>query len=447
MRPITYGELLAETEQHVVAAIHALHHMTPNAANTAEAIAGHVRLLHRAAGHAAFLATEGRVFTHDAPRRRQAVRAFCDALSPWRHTNLRANGSNEPWHAAAERLAIAHDILATHIGPAHQPRTLDAEVLHKPAAAAQGLRRLAGIVDVAALAAPRLARQAREVTPDAKPELALLEAHSVCVGNAAAALIDVLGDRLPDQRLDRLPPAPLLRLAPPDHADPLGTVAQALDVLGRATLEQLRQPGTSSVATLHVLTATSTSLIGHLELLSAALQPRTSQRENGPLMADAASLHCARAAWIHAGRVLATYPALAPAPRLLTEAALTAQRTLATVTRDGKRWRRPAEIANDPRLTEDVTASLARVVERVALLGPHVAQLAYQCAEHGLLAARKGGLNGLADRRLLLLGWAARGHVPRLLTAADSATRQAAPGFARRVPSSEGSRRHAEQQR
>jgi hypothetical protein len=426
MRAPTYGEVLDETEHHVLAAIDALHQITPNATNTATAIAGHVRLLHASAVHASFLADESGVLTDRTRRGTRAIQAFCDALSPWRRTKLDAASRDRtgPWHAAADRLGIAHDILATHIGPAHEPRSLEAAALREPGASATALQRLAAIVDVAVLAAPRLARQARQSTPDATTELALLEGHTMPLGIAAATLIDGLSDQRPDQRLTLMQPAPPLRLAGPGAADPLGIAAQALDVLGRHTIEQVRHPGVRSVATLHILTATSTSLIGHLEALAAALQHRNGQRQ-ALLAPDPGSLLRARGAWVHAGRVLAAHPALAPAPRLLVEAALVGQRSLATLTRDGKRWRQVTEIANDPRLGDNVDASLARVVDRVALLGPHVAQLSYQCAEHGLLASRQQTLDGLTDRRLLPLGPGWRGHVPRLLAAAESATREA----------------------
>jgi len=173
----TYGDLVTDAENHVLAAVNVLSRETPDPASTRTAIRCHGQLLRTAARHADFLLSA----THsagDGRDYRRAVTDFRQALTPWRRSAVPLD-ANEPavheaWRAAAINLGLAHDVLATHIGPSGEPLTLQAPLLDRTARSG-ALLRLAAIVDVAALAAPRLTLRARQEKVDFSPELALIE--------------------------------------------------------------------------------------------------------------------------------------------------------------------------------------------------------------------------------------------------------------------------------
>jgi hypothetical protein len=300
----TYGDLVTAAENQVLAAVGFLGVGAPGPASTRAAIHGHGQLLHVAAKHADFLlsATHG---ANNGRDHRRAAAGFRQALTPWRqsavHLEANAPSVHEAWRAAAVNLGLAHDVLASHVGPSGQSLTLHAQLLDDRTARSGALLRLAAIVDVAALAAPRLARQAHRAKVDSSPELALLEQHTMPLWIATAQLTGISGKHAWTARLDRLRPPPRLHLPTADPKDPLGTVNAAIDVVGRLTIEQVHQPGPHSVASLHLVNATMVALLGHAELLAQSESP------DGPTEL-AHSLSHARTAWFHAGRAVAVYP-------------------------------------------------------------------------------------------------------------------------------------------
>jgi len=76
------------------------------------------------------------------------------------------------WHEAAQRVAAAADLLATHRGPDGQHRSPQAWLLDEPEVRAAGLGQLAQLAGAAAGSATGLG-------------LRLLQAPGVCAGDAA----------------------------------------------------------------------------------------------------------------------------------------------------------------------------------------------------------------------------------------------------------------------
>jgi len=120
------------------------------------AATGHQRFLSVAARHAEFLGGPGGRADADHPSRRLATTLM----------NLSTGGSygdNEPapspWHRAGDALAVAHDVLATHVGPAGELRGPDTALLAHENQTGPALAELADIALVAVEASRPLALQ------------------------------------------------------------------------------------------------------------------------------------------------------------------------------------------------------------------------------------------------------------------------------------------------
>jgi len=232
----SYGELLDEATRHVaVGAEQTLIRF----GNARAALDGYDDLLAALRQHVAFLLgprLAGLPEGSEPGPREAALLALHRALTvsrPGRARRLdRENAVESSWTAAAHVLRLAHDVLATHVGPDRQHLTPDAALLDEPQARWGAATRLAELALTTAAAAAPLHLRAAEVGSSRRDLAARADrAAAAQLGSAAGDLLD-LAQHADDgwgvlNELTPAMPADLRARWPPPTAGPLDTVLGA----------------------------------------------------------------------------------------------------------------------------------------------------------------------------------------------------------------------------
>lgn len=180
-------------------------------------------------------------------------------------------GGNGPLHPAGqallrsgELLGLAHDVLASHLGPERQHRTPDAALIESSGPYSPALRALSSMVLTAAVSHQALARRSLELAPAPSrvpaPVTRILREGVAVLGPAARLHDRARAGEQVDDRLGRLAAATALT-APDTRAGPAGQLAGALSRLRVAAHRQGHGELPAGAATMRALTAVATTLV------------------------------------------------------------------------------------------------------------------------------------------------------------------------------------------
>jgi hypothetical protein len=225
--------------------------------------------------------------------------------------------------SSCELLGLAHDVLASHLGPERQHRSPEASLIDESGVASPAMRTLSSLLLTAAVAHQELARRAMDVQPaGAKiPDpVARLLAEGVAVLGPAFRIHDracSTGTSAQDT-LGQLAPAVLL--SPPmngtERADQLAGVLARLTV---AAHRQSRGELAAGAGSLRALTLIAATLLRH-DLTVA----RAARRPTGEL----AALAAADRSWASLHGIWNQVATLSSGPRGILQDAVTAMELL-----------------------------------------------------------------------------------------------------------------------
>ena len=128
-QPATYGEMMSSAVDLIDQARRTGCGPFDNRQQACDAIAGYQRFLGVVGRHLRLLSAPGLAgLTRPTLDIRPALPQLVQRLTELDITVT----VREPWTMAADRLAVAHDLVATHVGPLGQARTPDADILTDP---------------------------------------------------------------------------------------------------------------------------------------------------------------------------------------------------------------------------------------------------------------------------------------------------------------------------
>lgn len=351
--PPTYGELAAASFQLVAQA--RLHDCGPFATRQQadDAVVGYERFLGVAGRHLQLLAAPGLANLDSRhPDIHQALPELVRRLTQFKITST----TDSLWGRAADRLGVAHDLLATHVGPFGQALTPDAVLLADPdIRQAATTRLLAMTVPPLAVSGTLLANvTAFHLKPrPARWQTALLERH-------APRLRQLVEDIVPREDLHVRPAAQLVAvdaLSPAGHhlVNAVNARRQfenslaALQVLRLLSFRQSNGEHRASPGSLRDLARVA----AHVTTIAETRLPTPSTPLGRVRRATAVdSLDAAGAAWNDAGAALGPQlRGLDRAPRVYADAT--------EVLRD--------RTADDPTLASAVMAALPRLGNDAAI--------------------------------------------------------------------------------
>jgi hypothetical protein len=191
-------------------------------------------------------------------------------------------------------VGVAHDLLATHLGPNRQHRTPDAALIDAIGPTSSALRTVASLLVTAGVAHQALARRAMDLFPitgRSRPPVVRVLQEGAAVLEPAALLMDRLYTQGadPGEELGRLTPATPLRFSGTDDPPaPVDHLAQVLSRLRVAAYRQGRGELPAGGATMRAFTALAAILIRRdLEATGATRRGRD----------DTAALRAAGRSW------------------------------------------------------------------------------------------------------------------------------------------------------
>jgi hypothetical protein len=354
--PVTYGELLDDAAR----ALTGLHTLASVAfrdpADALDTASAWRRLVHAGVRHAALLAPNDPLIAA-MPRLRPARRP----------ARPRGDGPLHPAGQAlvrsGESLALAHDVLASHLGPERQQRTSDAALIESAGPRSAAVRDLSSMLLTTAVAHQTLARRSLELYSDptrVPPPVARILDEGVALLGPAARLYDqarAVREPGPDA-LGALTSATPLTAADP-AVDPAAQAAGALLRLRVAAHRQAVGDLGAGAATMRAFAAVAITMI------RCDLETTPLSRTRGPrpaLMSAGRSWARLHAAW---GEVAT----LGGGPRAVLHDAATAVRLI----EDGRRpagWGTAAPGPGTRDWLSQAAASLVDATIRVAHEGP-----------------------------------------------------------------------------
>jgi hypothetical protein len=354
--PVTYRELLDDAAR----ALTGLHTLASVAfrdpADALDTASAWRRLVHAGVRHAALLAPNDPLIAA-MPRLRPARRP----------ARPRGDGPLHPAGQAlvrsGESLALAHDVLASHLGPERQHRTADAALIESAGPRSAAVRDLSSMLLTTAVAHQTLARRSLDLYRDptrVPPPVTRILDEGVALLGPAAQLDDqarTVREPGPDA-LGALTSATPLTAADP-AADPAAQAAAALLRLRVAAHRQAVGDLGAGAATMRAFAAVAITMIRR------DLETTPLSRTRGPrpaLMSAGRSWARLHAAW---GEVAT----LGGGPRAVLHDAATAVRLL----EDGRRpagWGTAAPGPGTRDWLSQVAASLVDATLRVAHEGP-----------------------------------------------------------------------------
>ena len=352
------------------------------------AVTAFERLHHVLARHLRFVAgpRTGRLHTL-ADRATEEFATAVEAAAA-RYVKVRAvttHPAGKAWDASADALGMAHDILATHLGPDRRPLTWEGELVLNTKTRWHLVVRLAELAQVLdQQRAPLLCQLAASAELARSP---VLELHRIRLQHpgielAAAAVLDTAHDHSGRPGLERVDPAPLtsLRDLP---GDPLERALALTDSLRRFAYEQACD-GAGGLGTdgLRSYAAHAVDVAGHAAAILRAADARAIDlfgRHAGTLARRsiervANDLRAAGRQWKLVYRRWDDIASLHPTPRLLHHHVALTRQALSAATRDGAHPKQPVDLLPD-------AATAARHIDATSRLIAHLAPLArYQLA-------------------------------------------------------------------
>jgi hypothetical protein len=262
------------------------------------------------------------------------------------------------WTAAAHVLRLAHDVLATHVGPDRQHLTPDAALLDEPQARWGAATRLAELALTTAAAAAPLHVRAAEAGSSRRDLAARADrAAAAHLGSAAGDLLD-LAQHADDgwgvlNELTPAMPAALRARWPPPTAGPLDTVLGHLDVLAQLVHDHGRGVPVGA-ATLRSYAALANTVCRSVAVLAAAAAEQLSATDHVGDAAVAAALREASSearraahAWRAVYQAWQDFASPTPMSRGVRHRIKHSRQILNDLTRANDTWRPASEVVPD----------------------------------------------------------------------------------------------------
>ena len=353
--PVSYRELMGDAA-HALTGVHTLTSLPFRDPSDAEDTASAWRrLVITGIRHAALLAPRDATIAA-MPR----LRASRRPVRPPGDRQLHPAG--QALLQAAERLGLAHDVLASHLGPDRQHRTSDAVLIESAGPSSQGHRDLSSMLLTAAVAHQTLARRTQELNPTLAgvpaPVTRILR-EGVALLGPAARLYDQAHAATPvDDSLGRLTTAPLLTAAD-TGAVPPERLAGALVRLEVAAHRQANGELAAGAATMRAVTAVAVALV-----LVDVGQETTGLTSHRP-----SALAAARRSWTRLHLAWGEVATLGAGSRGVLFDATTAMQLL----HDGERCRLGSRTATGPTAVVDTPTWLSRVAASLTMVSGRLA--------------------------------------------------------------------------